>query len=266
MPLELLEVPALYALKLFSLSVASAIASDNFLIVPGGTGQLYDNAAQFLGADALLDAEVSRVVRRAQRAIEVDVETPAGLVRVVCEKLVVACPPTLQNLRPLDLDALETRTFNRFRANYYGTALVELSGLPAGQAVQNVRADTPYQLPALPGIYSLDPSPAPGLWNVKFGSANWLPDQLVRAKIVAGIEALNTAGTFPAQFEQFIAFEAHTPFQMMVSSQQIAAGFYRTLGSLQGRRGTFYASAALQTNNSSLIWRFVEGLLPQLAA
>ena len=39
-----------------------------------------------------------------------------------------------------------------------------------------------------------------------------------------------------------------------------------TVDNWQGRRGTFYASAALQTNNSSLIWRFVEGLLPQLAA
>jgi len=41
--------------------------------------------------------------------------------------------------------------------------------------------------PGLPGIYRLDPAPAPGLWNAKFGSSHWLPDVLVRAEIVRAI-------------------------------------------------------------------------------
>lgn len=263
---NLLENPALYVLKLFSLSVASALAAGNFVLAPGGTNQLYESAAQFLGDDVVLDADVWRVVRRSPGATEVDLETPAGPLRVVCEKLVVAFPPTPHNLRPFDLDPLETRTFPRFRSNYYATALVRLSGIPAGQSVQNVGVGTPYELPELPGIYSLDPAPAPGLWNVKFGSAHWLPPGLVRGKIAGAIGAMNRAGTFPVKLEEFIAFKAHSPFQMMVSSRQIASGFYRTLGSLQGRHDTFYTGAAFQTNNSSLIWRFTEELLPRIVA
>lgn len=196
----------------------------------------------------------------------VDVETPDGPLRIVCERLVVAFPQTLENLRPFDLDPLEALTFGQFRANYYATALVKLSGLPAGQSVENVRADTRYHLPQLPGIYGITPSPAPGLWNVKYGSASWLPDALVRASIVADIERLRAAGSFPVKFEKFVAFRAHAPFQMSVSSPQVAAGFYRTLNALQGRNNTFYTGAAFQTNDSSLIWRFTEQLLPSIVA
>ncbi len=263
---DLLEDPTLFVLKLFSLAVVGSLAGGGFLTAPGGSAELYDNAAQFLGGDVLFDSDAVRVGRRGPGPIEVDVETPDGPARIVCEKLVVAFPPTVDNLRPLDLDPLETQTFSRFRSNYYATALVKLSGLPAGQAITNVRADTLYNLPDLPALYQLDPSAAPGLWNVKFGSAFWLPDHVVRAKMVDAIARFAAAGTFPVKLEGFVAFSAHAPFQMMVSSKQIAAGFYRTLGSLQGRHGTFYTGAAFQTNDSSLIWSFTEALLPQIVA
>ncbi len=262
---NLLADPALYVLKLFSLSVVSSLAGGGFLSAPGGTAQLYDRAAEFLAGDVLVDSDIVRVDRRGPGPIEVDVETPDGLTRIACDKLVVAFPPYGENLRLLDLDPLEAATFGGFRANYYATGLVKLSGLPAGQAVYNMRSDTPYHLPDLPAVYQFDPAPAPGLWNVKFGSAFWLPDHVVRAKMVEAIRRLNAEGTFPGvTFEGFLAFSAHAPFQMMVSSEQIAAGFYRTLGSLQGRHRTFYTGAAFQTNDSSLIWRFTESLLPKI--
>jgi hypothetical protein len=55
-------------------------------------------------------------------------------------------------------------------------------------------------------------------------------------------------------------------FQLGVTGAQIAGGYHRVLNSLQGRNNTFYNSATFQTNDSSLIWQFTEGLLPQIVS
>jgi hypothetical protein len=264
---NILEDPAIYVLKNFSLSVAYAIATGGFMAVPGGTNILYDKAAQYLGSSNLVfGAEVVRVDRSGRAGIEVDALTPSGLVRVRCQKLVFAAPPTPLNLEPFDLDGFEADTLGRFKANYYGTALVRLSGLEPGQTVQNVAANTPYNLAPLPGIYSLAPTEAPGLWNVKYGNSFWLPDDVVKAAIVGDINRMRERGSVPVHFEEFVAFSSHAPFEMMVSGEEIARGFYTNLNALQGRHETYYTSAAFQTNDSSLIWQFTEGVLPQIGA
>jgi flavin-dependent amine oxidoreductase len=263
---NLLGDPAIYVLKNFSLSVADALATGNFLTAPGGSSQLYVNAGKALGSNVFLEAEVLRVDRSNPNAIEVDFVTPSGLKRVLCKKLVVACPPTLSNLRPVDLDPFETALFGKFRSNYYATALVKMTGLPLGLSVSNIGADTLYNLPPLPGVYGISPTAVPNLWNVKFGNPSWLPDFVVQAMIVQSLERIAKAGTYPIAFEEFIAFSSHAPFEMMVSSDDISRGFYTDLNSLQGRHDTFYNGAAFQTNDSSLIWAFTETLLPQIVA
>nr|BFF21828.1 hypothetical protein GCM10025730_53490 [Promicromonospora thailandica] len=50
-----------------------------------------------------------------------------------------------------------------------------------------------------------------------------------------------------------------------MSAEAVRAGFYRRLGSLQGRNRTFYSGAAFHTHDSSLIWQFTETLLPRIA-
>ena len=262
----ILNDPALYVLKNFSLSVAGSLAQGAFVIVPGGTAQIYDKIAASLGSDAIFDANVLRVNRSGGSYIEVDVQTPNGIVQVHCKKLVVAFPPSAEGLCPFDLDALESSTLSRFKAKYYATALVKIDGITPGLTVQNVGADTTYNLAALPGIYSLAPTQVPGLYNVKYGSDVWLPDAIVKAQIVADIAKLKWAGTVPAVFKGFIAFSSHAPFELMVSPAEISGGFYNTLNSLQGRHNTYYTGAAFQTNDSSLIWQFTESLLPQIAS
>ena len=61
-------------------------------------------------------------------------------------------------------------------------------------------------------------------------------------------------------------FRSHVPFELTVGTADIAAGFYRSLGALQGRNHTYYTGAAFHTHDSSLLWRFTEALLPRIAA
>jgi hypothetical protein len=263
---DMLGDPAIYVLKNFSLSVVNAIATSSFVAVPTGTASLYDAAAAKLGADAVVNAQIVVAVRNAQ-GVEVLAETPHGPVLVQAEKLVVAFPPTLENLAVLIPDFREVSLFDRLRANYYATSLVQVSGIPEGVGVNNAAADTRDNLPRLPGLYGLQPTLVPGYFVALYGNTSWLPDDVVKADIVAGIQRLAASGTFPGMtFGGFQAFSSHAPFEMMVSSRDISAGFYTQLNALQGHNRTFYTGAAMQTNDSSLIWRFTEELLPQIAA
>jgi hypothetical protein len=61
-------------------------------------------------------------------------------------------------------------------------------------------------------------------------------------------------------------FSNHAPYELTVSSSDIASGFYGDLYALQGRNNTFHTGAAFQAHSSSLIWQYTETLLPQIIA
>jgi hypothetical protein len=80
------------------------------------------------------------------------------------------------------------------------------------------------------------------------------------------VNRLRTAGTLPTTTPEFAVFASHSPFELTVPAGAIEAGFYQKLYSLQGRHRTFFTGAAFHTHDSSLLWQFTEGLLPQIAA
>jgi Flavin containing amine oxidoreductase len=265
---DILEKPAIYVLKNFSAAVVDQIFGSGFLIVPGGVAGIYDAAAQELGDDALYEAKVTSVTRGCRGAfpIEVCVSTPTGPIVISSKKLVVAFPPTPEGFAPFDLSRSEESLFKKFKPNHYSTGVVRLSGLPPFASLQNTGNGTAYSLPSLPGIYGLNPTGAPGLWNVKYGSSRLLSERQVKRAIVEDIERIARRNTLPIQFEGFEIFRNHSPFELMASSSDVARGFHQQINSLQGYENTFYSSATFQTHDSSLIWRFNERLLPRILA
>jgi hypothetical protein len=256
---DILRLPALYVMKLLSLPVVAAILAGSFLTTERhNNSELYEKAAAFLGDDVLYNAKPVKVRRRG--GIRVYVDTPDGPRTIHCGKLVVTAPPVPRTFAGFDLDDTERGLFGRFRHSYYWTGVARLSGLPAGASVVNTGADTPYHLPVLPGIYGLNPTGLPGLWHVKYGSTVPVSDRQVRHNIAADIRRLG------ATFDGLEIFRSHVPFEMTVDAADIAAGFYRQLGALQGRNQTYYTGAAFHTHDSSLLWRFTEALLPRIAA
>ena len=263
---NILSMPTVYVLKLFSAQVLSSLFAGKFLLCPTGNSTIYEKATQFLGEDVVFGAEVERVQRHA-KGVTVHVNTPDGRVVIQAKKLVVTCPPTLSNLRNFDLDGLEAWTFGRWRSNFYWTGLLRLEGVPAGLTVANVGRDTLYNLPPLPGTYGLNPTPVPGLWKVKYGSGEFVEDCEVQERIVNDVRRLSDPTFFPhhPKVLEFTEFSAHVPFEMRVSSQEIANGFYTTLGSLQGRNHTYYNGAAFHVHDSSLLWQFSKNhVLPMI--
>lgn len=263
---SLLDVPALYVLKNLGPEIVAGILQGSFLAVPSGVGSLYEAATSTLGSDVLFGANVLKVLRPNHGAVTVIADTAAGPRVIRCEKLLVTAPPLLDNLCSFDLDATESRLFGSFQPNYYWTGVVRATGLPPGLSLVNAAPETPANLAPLPGIYSLSPSPIPGLLNVKFGSDTALSDRRVSAAIHDAIERVHVPGVGPIRVEGFATFKSHSPYALMASTRDIRRGFYASLQGLQGHRQTFYAGAAFQTHSSAGIWAYIEGMLAQLAA
>jgi hypothetical protein len=112
----------------------------------------------------------------------------------------------------------------------------------------------------------LAPTGAPQLYQMKYGSTHALTDAEVQANTIADITRFQTAGTFPVSTPKFEAYSNHSPFELTVSNTDITNGFYRHLIALQGKRNTFYTGGAFHTQDSAMLWRFTENLLPRIVA
>jgi len=267
---DILDMPAVYVLKVFSSQVVSSIfgISGGFMACPTGNSTLYENATALLGDDVVFGADILHVERNKQ-GVTVHVDTPRGRYIVKAKKLVVTAPPTLDNLCGFDLDRNEESLFGRFDSNYYYTGLLKLEGVPAGLSVSNSNERTAYNLPQLPGFYGINPTLVPGIWNVKFGSTVPLSEFDVKATIVRQIRRLSDPVYFPTppRVLDIVTFSGHTPFELNVRGNEIAAGFYGSLNDLQGRNRTYYSGATFQSHDSSLIWRYTKDtVLPLLLA
>jgi hypothetical protein len=266
---DILRLPALYVLKYFGTGVVTGILQNSFLTTAHrDNSELYEKAGAFLGADVLLGSTVRSADRDcAGGGVLLEVDTPDGPLTVKAGKLLITVPPLPAKLTAFDLDARERAVFGRFRQGNYYTALMELSGVPADLTVQNVGADTPYNLPPLPASYAFSPSSVPGLHDVKYGSSTPVADSVVRGNILADLKRLRAQGTLDITGADFRTFSSHTPYELTVSATDISRGFYRDLTALQGRRRTFWHGAAFQAHDSALLWEFTEQtLLPVLTA
>jgi hypothetical protein len=262
----ILNLPTVYILKYFGLDVVGSILSGSFLTTPDhDNSRLYEKAGAFLGQDVLLESTVIATGRDANGVVLLT-DTPSGPTVIKARKLVITAPPLPGALAPFCLDSTESSLFRKFQhANYYAS-LLKLPGVPTGLTVQNVAADTPYNLPPLPAAYVLAASDIPGLFDVWLGTPQTVSDADAHTLIVEAIGRLQAAGTLPPTQPTFVDYAAHTPCELTVSASDIAGGFYHSLYALQGHRSTFWNGAAFHVHDSSLLWRYTETLLPAIAA
>jgi hypothetical protein len=261
---DLLGLPAFYAINLFGQGVAGKLLGGGYVTTAAGNNSLlYERATEYLGDNVLLSTRAVRI-ERTRSGVRVLTDGPQGPQLIEARKLVVTVPPLVRNLGALDLDGTERSLLGKFTSGAYYTAVVRLSGLPAGVGLSNVAAETPYNLPPLPGLYMVGPSPIPGLYNVKYGSLSPLPDAVVRREIEAGIARVAKAGTYPVKFEGFAVYSGHVPFELHVGARDIAGGFYKRLNALQGRNNTYWSGAAWHSHNSARIWVGLETLLDRM--
>ncbi|RHZ46410.1 amine oxidase, flavin-containing superfamily [Aspergillus thermomutatus] len=255
-----LPYPTVYIMKYFSLGVALG-AQNGFLgTADHNNGALYEAAREELGEDALIGSTVAGMDRPANRTHRILVRTPNGYRLIRAKRTIIAAPPKLENLQNFDLDDTESDVFGQFESSFYYTTVTKLPGLPAGLGFLNRGADTLYNLPPLPGVYTITPTLVPEMYTVFYGGGEKKTEDEVKESIKDSVLKLSEAG-FNTSEPEILAFSNHSPFELFVSSDKIASGFYRNLYALQGHRNTYYAGAAFHAQDSAALWRFVGNLL-----
>ncbi|KAL4964357.1 amine oxidase, flavin-containing superfamily [Aspergillus stella-maris] len=268
---DVLNYPSIYIMKTFNLNVVQG-AQTGFLRPASGANQdTFTAAATELGDDVLYSSTVAEVYRphhesnsyqsesHPQRII---VNTPSGPLKIRARKILVAMPPTAENLAPFDTDDREKGIFARFTISAYYNTILRILGLPPTSHIVNRGIDTPYNIAALPGFYAFHPAvPELGLYTGFFGGgAQPLPREEVLQIMRANILSLRNAG-YPVMEPEVRAFGNHTPFGLHVSSKDIKGGFYKRLNGLQGYRGTFWTGATFQEHEAAGVWGFTERLI-----
>jgi hypothetical protein len=264
---DFLATPTLYIMKLLCLSVLQGIQTGFLTTADHDNSVLYEKAQAFLVAanSVILNSYIIAAIRD-NGGVKIAILTPTGPKLILAKKVLITMPPSLQNLAPFNLDSTEQNIFGKFAKSGYYTGLIKNSGIPDTVDIQNIGANTPFHIPQLPGLYSIDPTAVPGLHQFLYGSPTVLSDDAVKNDILASVKNLKTAGTLNTTTPDFVAFSSHSPFLMSVTSDEIKNGFYKKLNGLQGYRKTFYTGAAFHTHDSSLLWEFTEALLPKIVA
>lgn len=261
-----LDQYTLYVFKNFGLGILQDLQIGFLRTARQDNSEIYVKALAELRDNVLLQSHVIATDRSSDDGVKVLVKTPTGPKLILAKKLLITIPPKLNNLRGFDLSSNETALFSQFLNSAYYTALVRHTSIPPNTSLTNIGANTPYNIPPLPAIYSISPTRVPDLFDLKVGSATALSDSQVKSLIRDTVARLRTAGTFNTTTPEFAAYQSHTPFELTVPKDAIAGGFYKRLYALQGQRHTWYTGAAFHTHDSSLLWQFTEGLIPALLA
>ena len=180
----------------------------------------------------------------------------------------------INNLKGFDLNETEASIFNKFRGHSWYVGLVNNSGIPDNVTFFNYGTDNSknFNLPRLPGVYEIYATIVPGLHYFLFGGNDSQPSftqSQVSTSLQNTIARLRSKGTIPttigpAKALDIIQYSNHSPYEVYVSSDEIAKGFYSKLFALQGQRNTYWTGAAFVTHSSAAIWNFTDQLVTNM--
>ncbi|KAL9583690.1 MAG: hypothetical protein Q9212_002556 [Teloschistes hypoglaucus] len=270
-------LPTLLAIKYFppfffsptqlSSGGPGALASkDNSLV--------YEKAQKELGDGVLLNSTVLSMDRSGLDLVKIMVKTPSGKKLIRAKKLISAIPPVIENLKGFDLNTTETPIFNKFKGHSWYVGLVKNSDIPDNITMINYGAknDRNFNITVLPGFYDFFATVVPGLHYFLYGGNDTQPtftQPQVRNALKDTLGRLSAAGTLPkgaGKDLSLIDFTSHSPYEVYVSSDEIAKGFYNKLFALQGQRNTYWTGAAFVTHSSAAIWNFTDQLVTKMWA
>ncbi|KAL3480192.1 hypothetical protein BJX99DRAFT_267125 [Aspergillus californicus] len=273
---EILDNPTFEQMRYWSrIGMVNSIQSGFLSTVRHDSQELYEKAEVELSATSslLLNSEVI-TASRGERGVKLVVRTPEGKKLIIAKKLLIAIPPKLDFVSPLDLSETEETLFGKFiNAGYYAGILNHTS-FSETASTSNAAEGEEYNFPVLPGAYNFSPTLIRGLQIFHYGTpqgpeSHPISHEDVRAQVLDTIASLQAQNpdVFNHTEPEWVAFHDHAPYTLQVSGEEIRDGFYKDLYQLQGQRNTYWTGAAWRAEDSSLLWKFSEEVvLPQLLA
>lgn len=227
--------------------------------------ELYQKAAGLLGADVLYKSTVVDSTRGKNGYTTLTVKTPTGKKIIKAKKILITIPPTVQNLKPFDLDNQEKEVFGKLTWSNTYVAIVSNTSIPDGVSLVNALPNSTFNLPQPPFLNTFDFSGVPGKYKTTVVGDKGFSKEDAKKLIKSGLKNVKSNAAV-AQTPVIEAFASHDKLQLWPSPEDMKAGFYKKLYALQGLRGTYYTGGAWASDYSSTLWQFTDALLPALVA
>ncbi|KAJ9388777.1 hypothetical protein DTO063F5_2425 [Paecilomyces variotii] len=275
---NILDIPTLEQFRYWSLQFVQSFTNGFLMTAHRNASELYSKAQAELSSSSslLLESEVAYADRGEDgEGIRLIVRTPKGNKLILAKKLLIAIPPKLDIVAPLDLSNNERSLFGKYIDAGYYVGIIKNTGFPNNASISNAGPNTEYNFPYLPGAYSFAPAGLDSYQMVTYATPQSrksfpLADQTIKADIIRTVKSLQKQNPdkFASQGEpEWVDFRSHAPYSLQVTAEDIKDGFYKKLYALQGQRNTYWTGAAFMAEDSSLLWKYSEEIvLPQLLA
>lgn len=257
--------------------------------IEGGNQLLYNAIHAQLGVENVLTSSVVSSVRRPERegdkrGIEVTVRSTASgrptTTTIRAKKILLAIPPTRENLSPFDLNREETDLFRRPRYGRYGTAIVTAPALPRGYELHNtpILAASDPNKPFInephilefssygndSALFSIGTSGS-GLSYGEFDERQAIKvAQESLDRMVAAGTVKNVGGKKGDTKLKVLEYSDHGPGGFGVTAEEMKAGWMEKVYGLQGKRGTWYTGNAIAIDFSTQLWKMNDEVLKRM--
>lgn len=239
-----------------------------------GNQVLYDAVAEDLGDDVLYSSTVLDS-RRTDSGVFLTVKNhvTGKTTKIAARQLLIAIEPTDKNTAPLDLDRHEQATLSKFTYTREYTGILNNTALAAGKSYFNMPSasapDNYLVLPNAPFTNTISYMGGDNLFHVIIVGDNSLDEAGAKAMVQKNFNTMLNAGQLAESEEQeleWVDFAVHGPMHARVSVEDVKAGFFQDLYTLQGQRSTWWTGGAFACNFQTTLWQFDETLIPKILA
>ncbi|KAH8896532.1 FAD/NAD(P)-binding domain-containing protein [Thozetella sp. PMI_491] len=241
--------------------------------IQDGNQGLYTKIAAHLGNDVLFNTTVMST-ERSDTGVKVVVSNEKGTKTIHAKKLLLAIPPTRENLASFDLNAAEKEHFSKPQYGRYHTAVVKHSKLPEGVQLRNMPQvavkhayssflDAPFVL----SFASYGNNTSAFSIGTSGPDYNRYTEQAAAAVAQGNLEKMAGAGTLPnlqGEKLQVLDWSDHGPGGYGVSAAEMRAGWMSQMYGLQGKRSTWFTGNAIAIDFSTTLWKFNDDLITRI--
>ncbi|KAK3986130.1 hypothetical protein QBC44DRAFT_297699 [Cladorrhinum sp. PSN332] len=240
--------------------------------VDGGNQFLYNEIATLMRRDVVFNSVVVES-SRASGKIELVTQSPDGKKKLIlAKKLLIAVPPTRENLAPFDLDEAERVHFSKTKYGRSHTGLISHSKLPEANIMNTPESAiqspiSPFlQTPFVMGFTYVRALGADKVFQIAASGDNYtaFDGPTAQAAVQTALEKLAEKGTIPdlgGEKLKVVAWSDNGPGGFGVSAEDLRAGWMEDMYKLQGKRGTWYTGSGLAADFTTMLWKFNDGLL-----
>ncbi|KAK3368539.1 hypothetical protein B0H63DRAFT_403646 [Podospora didyma] len=242
--------------------------------VEGGNQRLYDKIAALLGSDVLYDSLIEES-HRSDSGVEVVVINKKGERKlVVARQLLVAVPPSRENLLPFDRNIRESSHFQKAKYGRSHTGIIANTKLPKDTTLRNMPSAAVqhplYPFLKLPFVLSFSHYGSTSkLFSLGVSGENYTAFEVEEAQATAqrSLEIISKAGTIPpldGEPLKVVAWSDHGVGGFGVSPEDMRNGWMTEMNNLQGYRSTWYTGGALAADFTTTVWKFNDQVLARM--